>query len=139
MGTNIRPVLSLKNRYWIDRHRYYELKHFCLQYPEWKRSYAALDNLRNRRLVRDIFNRTNEVPRPTSQIAEQKLFFRERIELVESSAEEADAFLADYILEGVTKERSYVYLKAKLDIPCGKDVYYELYRKFFWILSNKRL
>lgn len=139
MGTNIRPVLSLKNRYWIDRHRYYELKHFCLQYPEWKRSYAALDNLRNRRLVRDIFNRTNEVPRPTSQIAEQKLFFRERIELIESSAEEADAFLADYILEGVTKERSYVYLKAKLDIPCGKDVYYELYRKFFWILSNKRL
>lgn len=139
MGTDIRPVLSLKNRYWIDRHRYYELKHFCLQYPEWKRSYAALDNLRNRRLVRDIFNRTNEVPRPTSQIAEQKLFFRERIELVESSAEEADAFLADYILEGVTKERSYVYLKAKLDIPCGKDVYYELYRKFFWILSNKRL
>ena len=33
MGTQIRPELSEKNLYWIDRHRYYELKHFCLQYP----------------------------------------------------------------------------------------------------------
>lgn len=33
MGTNIRPELSNKSPYWIERHRYYELKHFCLQYP----------------------------------------------------------------------------------------------------------
>lgn len=32
MGTTIRPELSEKNPYWIERHRYYELKHFCLQY-----------------------------------------------------------------------------------------------------------
>lgn len=36
MGTTIRPELSEKNPYWIERHRYYELKHFCLQYPIWK-------------------------------------------------------------------------------------------------------
>lgn len=23
------------NRYWIDRERYFELKHFCLQYKNW--------------------------------------------------------------------------------------------------------
>lgn len=45
MGTNIRPELSNKSPYWIERHRYYELKHFCLQYPIWKRAYAALGNL----------------------------------------------------------------------------------------------
>ena len=43
MGTTIRPELSEKNPYWIERHRYYELKHFCLQYPIWKKAYAALD------------------------------------------------------------------------------------------------
>ena len=31
MATMIRPELSEKNPYWIERHRYYELKHFCLQ------------------------------------------------------------------------------------------------------------
>lgn len=34
MGTVIRPETSKKNKYWIPRHRYHELKHFCLQYPE---------------------------------------------------------------------------------------------------------
>lgn len=48
MGTTIRPELSEKNPYWIERHRYYELKHFCLQYPIWKKAYAALDGLSRR-------------------------------------------------------------------------------------------
>lgn len=44
MATVLRPELSPKNKYHIDKHRYYELKHFCLQYPEWKKSYSAFDD-----------------------------------------------------------------------------------------------
>lgn len=33
MANDIRPEVSQKNPYWIGKHRYYELKHFCLQYP----------------------------------------------------------------------------------------------------------
>ena len=43
MATKIRPVLSEKNKYYIDKHRYYELKHFCLQYDDWKKAYSILD------------------------------------------------------------------------------------------------
>lgn len=39
MSTTIHPELSKKNTYWIEKHRYYELKHFCLQYPIWKEAY----------------------------------------------------------------------------------------------------
>ena len=35
MPTEIRPELSKKNKYWIPKHRYYELKHFVMQYPQW--------------------------------------------------------------------------------------------------------
>ncbi len=28
MGTTLRAELSEKNPYWIEKHRYYELKHF---------------------------------------------------------------------------------------------------------------
>ena len=45
MGTVIRPEVSSRNAYYISRHRHYELKHFCLQYPEWKRAYRDLDGL----------------------------------------------------------------------------------------------
>lgn len=35
MATTIRPELSEKNPYWIERHRYYELKHLrCDGYAE---------------------------------------------------------------------------------------------------------
>ena len=50
----------------------------------------------------------------------------------------ADKDLAKYILMAVTYGHSYTYLKAKLDIPCSKDTYYDRYRKFFWILSDLR-
>ncbi len=48
MGTVIRPEISVKNTYWLPKHRYYELKHFCLQYPEWKKNYICLDGLPSR-------------------------------------------------------------------------------------------
>ena len=38
----------------------------------------------------------------------------------------------------VTNGYSYEYIKLRLEIPCCRDNYYELYRKFFWILSNTR-
>ena len=37
MSTDISPEISKKSRWWIPRERYYELKHFSMQYPEWKK------------------------------------------------------------------------------------------------------
>ena len=45
MATTVRAKLSEKNKYWISKHRYYELKHFCLQFPIWKQAYASLDEV----------------------------------------------------------------------------------------------
>lgn len=38
-----RAQLSVKNPCHIPKHRYYELKHFCLQYPDWKKALVLLD------------------------------------------------------------------------------------------------
>lgn len=58
--------------------------------------------------------------------------------MVEQTAIEADADLAHYILKAVTEGLSYSHLKARLEIPCGKDMYYDRYRRFFWLLSKIR-
>lgn len=68
MGTTIRPELSEKNPYWIERHRYYELKHFCLQYPIWKKAYAALDGLSRRPSDLEVFSKKGEISDPTDTI-----------------------------------------------------------------------
>lgn len=97
---NLRSELSKKNKYWIDKNRYYELKYFCLQYPLWKRAYEMKE--------------------------------------IEEAALKADPYLASYILKAVTEGLSFNYLKSRLEIPCGRDMYYDRYRRFFWLLNRSR-
>jgi len=106
----VRAEVSKKNPNYISKHRGYELKHFCLQYPEWKRQ----------------FNDTADI------------FFKTRIEMVNNTAKETDPVLSAYILKGITENRSYDYLRNMMNIPCGKDYYYKLYRKFYYILDKTR-
>lgn len=138
MSTVIRPIISEKNKYYIDKHRYYELKHFCLQYKEWKKAYEAcndsiifastLDGLPGSGCTSDL----------TAKYAVKKAFYAMRINLIEKAAMDADDFLYPYVLKAVTEGLSYTYLKSRLDIPCGRDMYYDRYRKFFWLLSEAR-
>lgn len=138
MGTNIRPELSEKNKYKIEKHRYYELKHFCLQYPIWKKAYAALDGLSRRPSDLEVFAETKSCSDPTANCALAKAFYSERIDMIERTALNTDSELASYILKAVTEDLSYDTLKARLDIPCCKDTYYDRYRKFFWRLNKER-
>lgn len=136
MGTTIRPELSEKNKYWIEKHRYYELKHFCLQYPIWKKAYLALDGLSSR--PTDLARFSNVHSDPTAKCAEARALYFDRMEMVEQTAIATDANLSSYILKAVTEGVSYDCLKARLEIPCCKDTYYELYRRFFWLLNKER-
>lgn len=138
MATVIRPEISVKNKYWIDKHRHYELKHFCLQYPKWKQAYSELNNLSVSSSTFDRIPSSNHLSDPTSKVVIMKDYYLERIEMIERAAMDADVYLYDYILKAVTEGLSYTYLKLKLDIPCGKDMFYDRYRKFFWLLSNSR-
>lgn len=138
MGTTIRPELSEKNQYWIEKHRYYELKHFCLQYPIWKKAYLSLDGLAKRPNDLALFSNQQHLSDPTARCIEARMFYIDRMEMVKQVATETEPELADYILQAVTNGLSYDILKARLEIPCCKDVYYDLYRRFFWLLNKER-
>lgn len=138
MATLIRAEISENNKYYIDKHRHYELKHFCLQYPDWKRAYKDFDNSS---LPLSMIERvpTSNIPGdPTAKRVMMKSRYLERIELIERTAKETDMYLYDYILKGVTEGLSYTYLRTKLEMPCGKDMYYDRYRRFFWLLNEAR-
>ena len=137
MSTVLRPELSEKNPNFISRHRYHELKHFCMQYYEWKRALAELDGFCHQQsdTPRVHENRCDD---PTEQIAVKRLYFTERIALLEETAMELDEVIGGYVLLGVTKGIPYDTIRMKLEIPCCKGKYYELYRRFFWLLDKKR-
>ena len=138
MATVIRPEISEKNKYYIDKHRYYELKHFCLQYNEWKKAYASCNESIIFASSLEQHLSSNVPSDITAKYAMKKVYYGERIKLIEKAAKEADDFLYPYILRAVTEGLSYTYLKSRLDIPCGRDMYYDRYRRFFWLLSELR-
>lgn len=138
MGTIIRPEVSKKNKYWVEKHRYYELKHFCLQYPIWKKAYVALEGLSSRPNDLEAISKTNRISNPTERCAEARLKYSKLIEMVEQTAIKTDSELYSYILTGVTEECTYEHLKSKYNIPCCRQTYYELYRKFFYLLNKVR-
>lgn len=137
MPTVIRPELSKNNKYWISKHRHYELKHFCLQYPIWKKALAEMSISG----ITSTFERTsnnNQYGNPTANLALNRIYYSKNIELIEETAKETDKFLAEYILKAVTEGYSYTYLKCRLGMPYSRDLYYEKYRRFFWLLSQER-
>lgn len=138
MATVIRPEISEKNKYWIDKHRHYELKHFCLQYPEWKKLYSKFDDVSIPLSMIERVPTSNVPGDPTAKRALMKTYYGERIKLIEKVALETDVYLHKYILKAVTEGLSFTYLKTILNIPCGKDMYYDRYRRFFWLLSKAR-
>lgn len=138
MATSIRPEISKTHKYWIDKHRYYELKHYCLQYPLWRNAYYSFDDVSIPLSMIEGVRTSNLPGDPTAKRAVMKAYYSEKIGFLESIALETDEFLHKYILKAVTEGLSYTYLKTKLDIPCGRDTYYDRYRRFFWLLSNAR-
>lgn len=134
MSTNQRSEISVKNKYWIPKYRYLELKNFCFQYPDWKRSIAELDPLKThfQKITPGNFSRSVE------QLTIQRDRFEQNINLIESTAIETDSFLKQWIIKGVTEGYTYEYLHLHLEMPTSRDIYYDCYRRFFWLLDQKR-
>lgn len=138
MCTNVRPEISKNKDYYITKERYYELKHFCMQYYDWKKALLSLDTLNFNGVIPEFLTITRYKTSPVERIVIAREHFRERIKMIEEAAKLADEEIVDYILLAVTKDISCVALINKYEMPCGKDKFYKAYRKFFYYLSGMR-
>lgn len=138
MSTTIRPEVSAKNKYVISKHRYYELKHFVMQYPEWKEKIKEIDGYARQMGVTMIPEGEKEPSDPTNKWAEEREYYLQKICTVDLVAEKTDPIIGKQIVQAVIIGLSYDAMNTKFRIPCCKDVYYDLYRKFFWLLDSAR-
>ena len=136
MSTQTRPELSKKSKYWIPRHRYFELKHFVQQYPEWEMKINSIDSMIKSNLDKD--GKLNDIPDPVGKAVELRTEYNHYMDICCVSAMNTHPILGMYILNAVMHNVSYDKIKARLEIPCGREMYYELYRKFFWLLDQVR-
>lgn len=133
---DLKPELSGRNRYWISKHRYYELKHYCLQYPEWKKLLSELEIKMEAVKLGAVHG--SEPSDPTARLATMRVDLQRAISLIEQAATDTSSELKHYLLLAVTEGIPFVTLQVVHQIPCGKDMYYDAYRKFFWLLSQRK-
>lgn len=128
-----RAELSKRNKYYISKYRYYELKYFCLQYFDYKRKSNNFDSFSkaNTEAVH-----TCKISNPTERCSEFREKYIFKMKAIERASASTDPILKDYILIGITGNLSYEKLKARTNIPCSKGVYYELYHRFFYMLNT---
>lgn len=135
MTTILTPEISKKKPYYISKHRYYELKHFCLQYPEWERE-AKLYSLHSTSVI-SISGSQVEFNDPTGEAASNLSYINKCIDAVNACCDAADPVLSNYIFSAVCYGLSYEALVSK-GLPCSRGTFYDRYRKFFWFLDKMR-
>lgn len=133
---NIRPLN--KEKYEVSKHRFQEIYHHCMQYKEWKDELRYCEDTVKSIGAMNEGRASGGTGSATEQLAIKRIKLREKCELIEQTAIEADAEIYPYILKGVTEEfASCKYLKEVCGMPCGKDMYYDRRRKFYWLMSKK--
>ena len=132
----VRPINERK--YGISKYRFREAYNFCLQYHEWKEELKhTIDALKSPE-INDMPRAAGQTSDTTAMLATRRAELTRKCELVEQTAIEADVQIYQYIIDAVTNEgTSYRHLKIRKKIPCGKDMYYDRRRKFYYLLSNK--
>jgi hypothetical protein len=130
----LRPELSNKNCYKLDKNRYYELKYFCFQYPEWRKQLEALDGHMRSNNEKTIPS-NNMFSDITYTIVAKREAYLNNVRQVEKVASIVDEYLSKFLIKGITENLSYDILKVRFDIPCSRGVYYKKYRQFFALLD----
>ena len=104
----------MKTEYALSKHRFYELKHFCLQYPEWKKLYLTIDGWPD-----EICKNKGDT---TSKDGIKRADILRNIELIEYCALITDRDILRFVTKGA---------------PVPTEMRYS-YRRFFWELSRRR-
>lgn len=109
------------HRYDISLYAYRELKYFCMQYDEKRKQIAGLYAI-------------GKGTDPTAYMAIDILRLRKEIDMIEKTAYEIAGRMAPQMIASVTRNIPY----ERLSVPCGRRQFYELRRKFYYLLHMKK-
>lgn len=138
-----RNELSKKNSFYLPKHRFLELKHYCLQVPEWEKRIAdiclSIGIHHSGMSVGGNGYMGMSIPN-WKEICELDALNKK----IQDIADVCQAINNDsqgidgHLYECVTKGLSYEYVQSHYGIPLSRDTWYKnYYRKYFWLLDKK--
>ena len=121
----------------LSKHRYYELVHWCLQYPEWEqmiRTIKFIPDVNQTQSRKSKWNAKRGTEEAGAILAEAS----SNMELIKRICRETSKELYSWVLLAVTKGMSFTELKMQYGIPCERDMFYDRRRKFFLLLDKEK-
>lgn len=113
----------MKNEYELSKHRFYELKHFCMQYPEWEMLYLELNGW-----ATEIGKNEGDT---TSRDGIRRADLMYKMELIRETCHDICGEYEKQVFE-------YVILGNKPILRSDQRDFWYYYRKFFWELSKRK-
>jgi hypothetical protein len=148
------------SKYGISKYRYRELYNMCMQYPEWKFflesqtdtiKAAGMSGEPDGGAIREkgehgfVYLETMaRVPRAAQyenqgeNLAIRRAEISDKCRVIEECANQAGGGIFKWLLYAVTHEAvTYYDLRERHNMPCGREMFDECRRKFFFNLSEK--
>lgn len=113
------------DEYELNPNRYRELKHFCLQYGDYKKELMLL------RATDGYLEKHHD---PTSALAIRETELVNAIGLIETTAFETERFLSNRILKVVTEDWDI----NRIRVPIARECMEELRRRYYYLLHKKK-
>lgn len=130
--------------YGLDKHEFYSAYHYAMQYKKWKDKYARLGaNLEPKAVTYDgVSVQHSPGCGAVEAVAIERADLLEKMRKVIDAAKEADSEIWEWILKAATTEgATYYSLHNPADgsrpLYCGKKMYYDRRRKFYYYLWRK--
>ena len=129
-------ILSQKNKYYVPKETFLTVVHYCKQYPSWEAELKAMTDT-SRAITYDHDRvQSSGNSDPTARLAMRRAEISRKIDMIDETAKEVSGTLWKWLILGVCYDNPYYYLHQH-GIPCGKDLYYNLRRKFYYEMSKR--
>ena len=129
--------LKPSNKYFLPKETFLTVVHYCKQYPLWVEELAkTADTGRAIRYDQDRVQTSGNYD-PTSETAIRRMELAKKKETIDNVAKMvAGNVMARWLINGVCHDRTFAALRAD-GIPCGKDLYYSLRRRFYFEMAKR--
>ena len=129
-------TLSKTNKYYIPKETFLTVIHYCKQYPMWEMELGTtLDQSKAIRYDADRVQSSNQYD-PTAEPAIKRADIASKKQTVDDVAQFVAGSMYKWLILGVCYDMPYYVLKQK-GIPCGKDMYYDKRRQFYFEMAQK--
>lgn len=126
---------SKNSKYYIPKETFLTVVHYVKQYPMWVEQLSTMDGSKAITYDQDRVQ-TSPNPDTVANIAIKRAAISEKKDKVDRVAKLVGGNMSKWIIKGVCYDMPFYQLQHH-GIPCGKDLYYKLRRRFYYEMSKE--